>query len=398
MLKALADLCNEMKNEFYSDIVPFWTDVTINPENDEFWSTISNDLRQRSSSPKSVINFTRLLWSYASWYRFDGDPRFLKFADKIYNILKDHFWDPENQGVFWSLDDQYQVLDDKKRVYGHSFFIYSMSEYYAASKDPKALELAQKTFYLLEDKISDREYMGYFETFNRDWSIASDLRLSDKDMNEKKSMNSHLHIMEAYTNLYRVWPDPKVKEKLYELLHIFTEYIIDPVEKRFKLFFDEKWECKSPYTSYGHDIEGSWLLWETIEVLDDVELQKNMKPLVIQMAQRVLETGFDQDGGLFYEGKGKEIVDSDKHWWPQAEAIVGFINAWQLTENPEYAEMAIRCWEFTKAYIIDRQHGEWFWKVSRDRVVYMDTPKVTDWKGPYHNSRACMEIIKRLSS
>ena len=235
------------------------------------------------------------------------------------------------------------------------------------------------------------------QSYNRDWTLSKDLRLSEKDMDEKKSMNTHLHMMEAYTNLYRVRPSDDVRTALKSLVDIFLTLILDHRLHCFRLFFDEKWTSKTDMISFGHDIEGSWLLIEAAEILDEPEMIKSVQSKSIQMALAVQEHGLDKDGGLIYEGSPKGPIDTDKHWWPQAEAVVGFLNAYQISKEQCYFDVAFRSWKFIEKYIADRKNGEWIWKVTRENSPITSEYKISEWKGPYHNARACMEILNRLN-
>jgi mannobiose 2-epimerase len=245
-------------------------------------------------------------------------------------------------------------------------------------------------FELIEQYSFDPVYNGYLEAFDRDWRLLEDLRLSEKDANEKKTMNTHLHVLEAYTNLYRCWPDDKLRKQLRNLIIVFRDKIINN-DLHFRLFFDEQWNSKSNEISYGHDIEGSWLLYEAAEVLDDHDLLKEIKHLSVAMVDVAIRQGLDDDGGLM-----NEAHDADKHWWPQAEALVGLVNAWQLTSRSEYLDLTSQVWSFIKTRMIDRKHGEWYWRVDRDGNVNFSEDKAGPWKCPYHNGRAMLELLRRL--
>jgi mannobiose 2-epimerase len=289
-------------------------------------------------------------------------------------------------------------VDDKKKIYGQAFYVYALSEYYFATQDTAALERARTLFGLIERHSYDATYGGYFETCNRDWSIAEDARLSDKDMNEKKSMNNHLHLLEGYTNLCRVWRDPSVEKALTDLIDIFDRHILDSSTSHFGHFFDETWQPRSDTYTFGHDIEGSWLLCEAAEVLGRPQQIEAVAETALRIAEVVWEQGLDADGGLFYEGKDGEVVDANKEWWPQAEAVVGFLNAYQLSHEERFFEAARACWRFIERYIVDHADGEWFWRVDRDGKPDVDEPKLSPWKSPYHNTRACLEAIRRLAA
>ena len=252
-------------------------------------------------------------------------------------------------------------------------------------------------FELIEHHAHDAKFGGYIEVCNRDWSEAgAEARLSDKDMNEKKSMNNHLHVLEAYTNLFRVWPEPRVAERLRELIELFLTRILDVRTKHLHHFFNEQWQVRSDTYTFGHDIEASWLLCEAAEVLGDTKLLERVRAIALQMAAAVLDEGFDPRGGLCYEGRDKNIIDPGRECWPQAEAVVGFLNAFELSGNPAFFDAAWRTWKFIETHLVDRVHGEWFWRINPDGQPDQKLPKVSEWKGPYHATRACLETLRRL--
>jgi mannobiose 2-epimerase len=288
--------------------------------------------------------------------------------------------------------------DTKKRIYAQAFTVYSLAEYFHATGDADALAKAMRMVEKIESSGHDAAHGGYFETYERDWTLAQDQRLSEVDMDEKKSMNTHLHLLEAYATLLGVQEDATVRLRLRELIEIFVDHIIDPVTHHFILFFDEKWQPRSNKISFGHDIEGSWLLVEAAEILGDAALLKQVSETAITMAEAALEQGIDADGGLLYEADPVGIIDTDKHWWPQAEAVVGFLNAYQLSGEERFLDASERSWAFIEKYIVDHRDGEWFWLVSKDGVPDNRQDKVGPWKCPYHNSRLCFEVMDRLDS
>lgn len=387
---------DEVERELQSNLLAFWLSRAPDEENGGFWGRIANDLTIDRQAEKSLILNTRILWTFSKAARVYGDPALLKMATRAYNYLLRHFWDPEFGGTFWLLDYRGQPLDTKKKIYGQAFTVYALSEYFLASRNNESLEKAIHVFRLIEEKSYDKRHHGYFETYNRDWTLAEDQRLSAVDMDEKKSMNTHLHVMEAYVNLLRAWKDAGLEKKLQDIIHLFLTRIINPQNHHFRLFFDEKWTSKSDHISFGHDIEGSWLLCEAVDVLAEKKLQPKVEKTAIQMAEAVLNEAVDLDGAILYEASPHGIIDADKHWWPQAEAVVGFLNACRLTGNQRFFFASRNCWTFIDNYLVDKNYGEWFWKVSRDGVPDSTKFKVDPWKDPYHGVRTCFEVMERL--
>ncbi|KRE45004.1 AGE family epimerase/isomerase [Paenibacillus sp. Soil522] len=386
-----------IKQELESNILSFWMEHTLDEKNGGFHGFISRDLTVNQSAGKSLVLNTRILWTFASAYRITGNEPYLKIAERAYQYVNKHFTDQQYGGLYWMVDAAGKPAETKKQVYGQAFAIYAFSEYYRATGNEAALQQAVELFHTLERYSYDQEYKGYFEALTRDWQETGDNSLSEKDLNEKKSMNTHLHVMEGYTNLYRVWKSDELHAKLKELIEITIKHIINEDNAHFILFFDEQWNRKSEHISYGHDIEGSWLLVEAAEVLGDETLLALAKAIAIRMAEATLNEGVDGDGGLFNEAGPEGLIDTDKDWWPQAEAVVGFYNAYQLTGDEKYREAAVRSWQFIESFIIDKEHGEWHWSVKRDGSPSDNIEKVSPWKCPYHNGRACFEMIGRLS-
>jgi cellobiose epimerase len=396
--KDLETFQKRVRSELYENIIPFWQKYTVDNEFGGFAGYVGPDLAIDKHANKGLILNARILWTFAAMYRFDANPKYLELAKRAYDYLNSYFWDTRFGGMFWQVDYRGQCVDDSKKIYGQAFYIYALAEYYLATKDAGALARANEMFELVERHSFDKVNTGYCEVCNRDWTVAEGARLSDKDMNEKKSMNNHLHIIESYTNLYRCEHKPKVVEKILGLIDNFTRRIIDRKTFHFNHFFDELWRPKSDSYTFGHDIEGSWLLYEAAEVLEKPALSKKVAEVALEMAQVVFKEGLDKDGGLFYEGRGGKIINSDKEWWPQAEAVVGFLNAYQLSGQEHFLQAALNSWDFIERKIVDREGGEWFMKVSRDGAPDLTDPKVSKWKCPYHNTRTCLEAIHRLQA
>jgi mannobiose 2-epimerase len=320
---------------------------------------------------------------------------YLNTAERAFVYIIDHFIDKKYGGVYWSVDYKGDPLDTKKQIYALSFAIYGLSEFYLGTKNRQAKELAIELYNLIVKHSYDSINGGYIEALSVDWNEINDLRLSKKDANEKKSMNTHLHVLEGVSNLYRIWPNEGLNKKITELIHIFLDHIIDKKSNHLILFFDEEWNVKSDIVSYGHDIEAAWLLQEAAEITGEKNLIERLKKEAIEIADQV-NAGFDTDGGLWYEyDVEKNHLIKEKHSWPQAESMIGYFNAWQITGDTKYLNRSFSSWHFVQNYIKDKINGEWFWGIKENKKV-MDEDKVGIWKCPYHNSRACIEIINRL--
>ena len=389
----ISRLKSEMEDELRGNILPFWVQHAVDSEYGGFYGKISNDLKADSSAEKGGVLNARILWTYARAYMQYGEVQYKDMADRAYRYIIDNFIDKEQGGVYWLLDNTGMPADTKKQIYAQAFTIYGFVEYYEAFKNTNALDEAIKLFHLIETHAYDPVNKGYFEAANRGWEIGQ-YTLDDKCGAEQKSMNTMLHILEAYTSLYRVWKNEDLYNKLIEIIEIFLTKIINGDTNRFKLFFDDKWNSLNADCSFGHDIEGSWLLDEAAQVAGDTALIEKVRAIAVNMAEAAIE-GIDSDNGLAYEGNEKGITDSDRNWWPQAEAVVGFFNAFEISGNKKYLDTAINSWDFIRRFIIDWQYGEWYWGKRRDGSVIRPDAKVDMWKCCYHNSRACFEIMKR---
>jgi mannobiose 2-epimerase len=388
---------SQISQHLFDFYLPFWCGPALDLKNGGWMGWLSNDLTPDRSRPKGLIVHARILWAFSAAHRVKADPLYKQMAERAHAFLMEKFWDPEHGGAFWRIDDAGKMLEDDKKCYGQAFVIYALTEFYRAFGNPIALARAKELFELIELHAHDANYGGYLEVCRRDWSEAgSDARLSERDMNEKKSMNNHLHVLEAYTNLYRVWREPRVAERLRELIDLFPARILDSRTKHLHHFFDAQWQVRSDTYTFGHDIEASWLLCEAVEELGDEKRSKAVAAVVLQMAEAAFDEGLGADGALCYEGRNGQIIDSGHECWPQAEAIVGFLNAYHLSGDGKFLAAALRVWNYIENNLVDRRHGEWFWRINPDGLPDAKLPKVSEWKGPYHATRACLESIRRL--
>jgi mannobiose 2-epimerase len=393
MNELLRNYRQEMEQEL-KNILAFWMEHTLDFTNGGFYGKIDNDNKIYPDAPKGSVLNSRILWTFSAAYNYTNKTVYLQTAERAFKYISNYFVDKKSGGVYWSVDKRGDPLDTKKQIYALAFAVYGLSEYYLASEDEKAKQLSIDLYKAIVSHSYDKINGGYIEALTRDWKEIGDLRLSAKDSNEKKSMNTHLHVLEGFANLYRIWPDPTLKQKIVELIHIFLDHIIDPVSNHLILFFDEKWNGKSAIISYGHDIEAAWLIQEAAELIHDDALLQKVKLRSVKVAEAA-ERGLDKDGGLWYEKEADHLV-KEKHWWPQAEAVVGFYNAYQLTADSSFLGKSLNSWKFIQRYLLDKKDGEWYWGVKEDYSVMEGEDKAGLWKCPYHNGRACLEILKRV--
>ena len=386
----------EMQDVLQKNILRFWLDKMVDQEHGGFYGRIDGHEHLHADAEKGAILNARILWAFSAAYRVLGDKTYLEAASRAKHYIIDHFIDPEYGGVYWSLDCNGKPLDTKKQFYAIGFAIYGMSEYARATGDAEALKVAIDLYRCIEEHALDHEYNGYIEAMTRDWQPIADMRLSELDANYPKSQNTHLHIIEPYTNLYRVWKSDELKASLHNLIDIFTDRILNPETHHLDLFFDMDWKRGAgALESYGHDIECSWLIHEAALVLGDAEVLKKVKPIV-EMVAKASEKGLNADGSMVHEANlDTGYVDSDLHWWVQAEAVVGFFNIYQYFGDESALQKAQHCWTYIKENLIDDENGEWHWSRRKDGTLNLDDDKAGFWKCPYHNSRMCLEIIER---
>jgi mannobiose 2-epimerase len=396
MRELLETYRKELQTEL-TEILAYWMKKTIDEKNGGFVGRIDGRNQTHPDAPKGSVLNSRILWSFSAAYNLTKTVCYLQMAQRAFAYLHKYFIDKEHGGVYWTVSAKGEPLDTKKQIYALSFAIYGLSEYYQASGDEEAKTAAIGLYRDLVKHSHDKIQGGYVEAFSRDWKELDDFRLSAKDANERKSMNTHLHVLEGFANLYRIWPDEDLKGRLVELIRLFLYRITSNHSPHLVLFFEEDWTPKSAIISYGHDIEAAWLIQEAVEMLDDQLLKGQVKDCSVAIA-KAAEKGLDRDGGLWYEyDAANHRLAKEKHWWPQAEAMIGFFNAWQNTGDKKWLDHSLKSWAFVQKFIRDGTDGEWRWGVNEDLSPMRREDRVGIWKCPYHNSRACIEISKRIN-
>jgi mannobiose 2-epimerase len=382
----------EIRRHLEKDIIPFWKSLRDDAYGG-FYGEMDYQLELYKKADKGCILNSRILWFFSNAYLTLGDRECLDYAKHAYDFLRNAFYDRENGGVFWSVTFDGIPSDDTKHTYNQAFAIYGLASYYAASGDANALSLA----YTLTDKLETdcRDQEGYLEAFDRRFHLASNEKLSENGVMAERTMNTLLHVLEAYTELYRVDGNEGIADKLKWMLDIFIDKIYNPKERRLEVFFDLSYHSLIDLNSYGHDIEASWLLDRAAEVLKDPVYMNKINRVTTELADHIHSTALD-DYSLFNECE-KGRIDTKKVWWVQAEALLGFLNGVQKNpERKDYLESVGGIWDYIKTHMIDPRRGsEWFYELNRDGSPIKTKEIVGPWKCPYHNGRMCFEVINR---
>lgn len=385
-----------MQEVLEHNILQYWLDKAVDQERGGFYGRIDGHDVLHADADKGAVLHARILWAFSAAYRVLQKPEYLKAAMHAKDYLLEHFVDKEYGGVYWCVDCNGEPVDTKKQTYAIGFAIYGLSEYARATGDRLALDMAILLYHDIENHAFDSKNNGYIEALTREWEPIADMRLSDKDENGSRTMNTHLHIIEPYTNLYRVWKDAGLEQRIRNLLTIFTDRILNHKTWHLDLFFNDEWESERNIQSFGHDIEAAWLLHESALVLGDKALLRTIGPLVRRIADAADE-GLQADGSMLYErwlDSGRE--DRQRQWWVQCENIVGHVNLYQHFGDEEALGVAVRCWAYVQKNLIDWKIGEWHWAMLDDGTLNLEDDKIGLWKCPYHNSRMCLELMERM--
>ncbi len=381
---------NEIEHHLVYDIAPFWKKLR-DDENGGYYGYVSYDLDPDDKAEKGCILNSRILWFFSNAYDVTGDESLLNEATHAYEFLRDVFVDKENGGVIWSATYDGKPLDTTKHTYNQAFAIYALSSYYGVTKDADAINLAYDLYDVIEDKCRDEG--GYLEAFKIDFSPESNEKLSENGVMADRTMNTMLHVYEAYTELYRVKHDEKVADRLKWILDLFAEKVYNPELHRQEVFFDHEYNTLIDLISYGHDIESSWLIDRGVKVLGDPGYEKKIFPITQDLCDNIFKVAFDGHSVANECEKGK--VDSKRVWWVQAESVLGFLNGYKKdTSRTDLLEAAEREWEFIRDHVIDERCREWYAHVEPDGSPQVGIPIVDPWKCPYHNGRMCIEIMR----
>jgi mannobiose 2-epimerase len=404
----------DAQRELRDNILPFWLANARDREHGGFHSFIGEDMKVRDDLPHGLVLTSRILWTFSAAYRAYRDPQYLEMARWAYRDLMDRFVDREDGGFLWAVRPDGKPAgppgggpgSGRKVIYGEAFAIYGLSEYYRATGDIAALQQAVEVYGLIEKNDHDAVNGGYFDVLDRQWKRVGEAPKGAPFGVAPKSQNSHIHILEAFANLLRAWPDEGLRGRERELVELTLSRIIDARTHHLILFMKDDWTPIGDGVSYGHDIELSWLLVEAAQAVGDPALVARARQESVAMARVANAQGIDGDGGVFTEGGPKGPTEMDKEWWEQAEAAVGFLNAYQVSGDPGFLSDSMRSWRFIQDKLVDRQHGDWHNTLRRDGTPMMELPewgggtepaaKLSLWKCPYHNSRSCMQVIERV--
>lgn len=385
-------MVEEIKSHLINDIIPFWKSL----RDDEFggyYGWVDYNLKVDKEAVKGCILNSRILWFFSNAYTLLKDESLLDEAKHGFAFMKEYCMDKENGGIFWSLKYNGEPEESLKHTYNQAFAIYALSSYYEASGEEEALSMAKELFYLIEGKCRDE--LGYLEAFDEKFHIIDNDKLSENGVMADKTMNTLLHVFEAYTELYRVSGFEEAKEKLMWIMDVFADKVYNPELHRQEVFFDAEWDPIIDLHSYGHDIETAWLMDRGVEIIGEEKYKEKMTPITKDLTAQIYKLAFD--GNSLANECERGVVNTHRIWWVQAETVVGFLNGYQMDpDKPEYLEAAKKEWAFIKEYVIDKREGsEWFWEVDPEGKPYPGRPIVEPWKCPYHNGRMCFEVIKR---
>jgi len=392
----LIQLKKEISDNLTQNLLPYWSTKMIDTVNGGFYGRVDSKEQVHPDADKGGILNARILWTFSSAFRVLRDSSYLRLAVSSKDYILKHFIDKEYGGAFMTVKSNGEPSDTRKQVLTQSYFIYALAEYYRATGDQEALEKAREIFDLVEKYAYDKESNGYFEVYTRDWNRSHDLMLGEKTPQDEKTMITHLHLVEAYAGLFKAWPEKQMADRLRNVLEIFNDRIVDKKTFHLIYFLDKDWNRTTTIDSYGHDIEASWLIVEAAGLLKDPELLAGVQELSVKIADAAAE-GIQDDGSMLTEKNTQTgHIVTIRSWWEQAESIIGYLNAFELTGDEQYFDKSLKSWDYIKQHFVDYSNGGWYSLVSetgqpgtRDKAGF--------WTCPYHNGRMCLEVIERIS-
>lgn len=395
--KMHSEMRSEVARHLTKDLIPFWKSLR-DDENGGYTGYFGYDLKADKTAVKGCILNSRITWFFANAYTLLKDISLLEEASHGFKFLKDACWDRKNGGVYWSVNYDGTPAETLKHTYNQAFSIYALSSYYEASRDREALDMAYRLYDIIEEKM--RDALGYKEAFDESFHEIDNDKLSENGVMASRTMNTLLHVFEAYTELYRVDRNEKVADKIRWMMDLFAEKVYNPALHRQEVFFDDEWHSIIDLHSYGHDIETAWLVDRGIEVLGDEVYERKLSPITQDLTAQIYRAAFD--GSSLANECERGVVNDWRVWWVQAETVVGFLNGYEKTGREAYLEAALNVWAYIKEHLIDKRDGyaagrEWYWRVGTDGAPDETQPIAEPWKCPYHNGRMCFEVIRRLS-
>lgn len=361
------------------DLLDFWVRYSPDTLRGGFYGRMDGQGVLHADAPKGLVLHARILWTFSAAWEVYRETAYLDMAHAAYAYLIDRFYDPVYGGAYWSVQAGGQPLEMDKQTYGQAFFLYGLTEYYRVSARQDVLQKAKDLFHCIEVRTKDSLHGGYFEAFSRSWAVEKDVRISG---GEAKSTNTHLHILEAFTALYRIWPDFSVRRALEQVYVLFEEKIYEK-GRGMHSFFATDWTPVDAPLSFGHDIETYWLLQEAAAALGS----DSPKIYAQEMPERAL-AHLDEDGAMWNDELRRE-----KHWWVQAEALAGFAYAYQSTGEERYKGAILQVWDAVENRF-KCPDGEWYWGVDNRGEIVEKEDRMGFWKCPYHHVRALLILSK----
>lgn len=396
-MEALHVFYKELEQEFNA-IASYWKTYSIDTQNGGFLGERDHYNTIIPEANKGIILNARLLWSFAAIAHYTGNSALNHHINTSYTYLRDHFKDNRYGGVYWELNAKGIPINKKKQTYAHAFAIYGLAQYYIHTKDNTAKAWAIALFQLIETHALDKRKNGYIEAFSENWIPLQDMRLSEKDKNAAKTMNTHLHLLEAYTLLYKIHPHKTVEKALQNLIHLFLHQFLNK-NYHFESFFDRNWQPLSCISSFGHDIEAAWLLIEAAKALKNKAILEQTRAIAMPITEEFLKTGYRKGEGIVNETDHTTgASDTDRYWWVHAEAMVGLYYAFTISPKEKYITAMLDIWDFIKKYMIDTKNGEWFFRIDKSYRPYIKEYKLGMWKSPYHNARACIMLLQHKNT